>query len=1396
MKKEASFNEYYEEESNIVNEKIKREANEQNILKTIMRHPKLSKIFHQMRNLLDTSLKKIALQKDEEGNFLMDAYLPLDILRLYNGLEIHNLNKAFSKFANGFTLEAFIILSFRLLDIKREHSPYALLGMINLFQSLTIKRGKTTLSFQDFLNSFIKIQSIVTDNKMYISDNQKHSRFATLPVHDRIHHDNPIKNAYFSPEEKILLSLDEVAEDIRIYNQNAELKGRILPDKSKHLHKGAVFIDFAWAENLKMVGATYQDCRIGFFHFEDKFSKESVYLTKTLQVKIWYIQFCKKWITCDPFNRLYTWNDAKEELEELHLFSFKISDVVGIPPLRSLAIATFERKITIWDIEKNAVMFIMKLNESSAHTLKYSLRQNLLFVSTFEKHVKVFTIDIANDYTVIGRLDHPTAVTSIEIFDDENMVVTCDEDGNIKTWDSRTFKNIQQSKLNSLHAPSKIVEMKSTGRFCVMTNRLNFFTFSNKVSLEKSVKIIPKIGFSTETEEIMVSLSHDIRLFDMKYGVLSEIYDKDMFNISDKLVYVKRSKKHDRLFFADEHGYVKQLAYSNENAPSYNNFRPFSTDASSYKLDDEFDLLIVWNKNVLKIYRYEDKNQHSLVRSIEFPKGHFITQAKLFKPKLVLAIIINNSYVFFLNYQKFLSQGVFFNEIKETVKEKSISPHPRLKLRSLGSSIYKKSAKSSSWESPRNQRTSDEVTTDDKEYESPNKNEYRNNQDDQLVIPSSAKKEVNVEEILDIIFIPGYDCFAILDGKCELYLVGHNDFGEFRSKIHVKLEAKKDYPGYTYSKISIKLLDIEKLIEEKLVDPKHILRTYSSPREPGGKPYHYYLIIADSEHRIMMCNLKDAIESNFSSYEKSERLLQPYHSCEIQVTQNMFDDVVNKARTRNNQNDCTDEHYIPATNTHAWKAHSTHILDFKLVTFSSLLLLTLAQDCSLKVWSLKGELLCNLYINDFKKTVWNIQKHSDEKRIHVCSKIKEVTNSIYEKYQKEISEGLHKGLTEVIEEDLSKSDDNSPKKKDTNFGFEDNEYVTSQALYLLGRDRELFEKDSSNKLWYYPDLGIKKETSTMKTDKSVPENATPYTKSLAKKLDAIVLAKTKSLHNLDLRFKSTNSTQKNADREAVRQKFSKRVEAFHLRLNDKNSSLLTPQPKIIDYMEYYNNSKNDNSHRSSKTNLISLSNRSPTERLDRKSQRSTLIQDLDTRRKLIKNMKSTIPLTESVINKSKMITSKDYSPQIESSLNISKSTQNITTTKDLISREDLKNVVFGNRRFLTDYGDNEDFDLVNESSPINHDRSHRNITISHNYKDMYIPVLKPPEEKKRTKLPPIQYDVALDKELTKKMDSLQKLIKQMHSSKKEPELEEIVNDIEKIKSNRKSQMLMHLNNLS
>ena len=185
---------------------------------------------------LNGSLQELANQKKKNQDvYLLDVYQPIDVLKLFHGLEIHNMSKAFHKFKNGISLDTFIIVSLRILDVKFDHAPHLVLGLKNLFAFLTRNsQNRDVLSFKEFIDYFMKMQTLTPDLKAVFQSEEKNIKFRYLPGLDVVHHDRPIRTAYFFSEQKLLFSLDEISDHVKIFGSEGQFKGKIMAEKRKH----------------------------------------------------------------------------------------------------------------------------------------------------------------------------------------------------------------------------------------------------------------------------------------------------------------------------------------------------------------------------------------------------------------------------------------------------------------------------------------------------------------------------------------------------------------------------------------------------------------------------------------------------------------------------------------------------------------------------------------------------------------------------------------------------------------------------------------------------------------------------------------------------------------------------------------------------------------------------------------------------------------------------------------------------------------------------------------------------------------------------------------------------------------------------------------------------------
>lgn len=81
---------------------------------------------------------------------------------------------------------------------------------------------------------------------------------------------------------------------------------------------------------------------------------------------------------------------------------------------------------------------------SSAHSLAFSERMNLIFSAGFDQSILIWGLDEVNqDYNKIGRIEVSNpgiSVSAIQCFDEFGLLVTLDESGMMRCWDIEKWK--------------------------------------------------------------------------------------------------------------------------------------------------------------------------------------------------------------------------------------------------------------------------------------------------------------------------------------------------------------------------------------------------------------------------------------------------------------------------------------------------------------------------------------------------------------------------------------------------------------------------------------------------------------------------------------------------------------------------------------------------------------------------------------------------------------------------------------------------------------------------------------------------------------------------------------------------------------------------------------------
>ena len=1419
-----------------IEEMKKLEAVEKRAIVNLIHHYRVSEYLDFTKEFFKQSLQTIATAKSSDNKFLMDKYLPINILKMFNGLEIHNLNKAFSKFRNEITLEMFLIIGLRILDIPKDDSPYVFLGMMNLYYSLTAQRGKKTLNFRDFLNNFIRVQSMFSEHKGYVNEENRTMRFAISYLQDNSHHESPIKNAHYSKILKIFFCLDEGANHIRVYSSNGEFKKNIKLDEKKHGKRSIMIImDCGWSESKKKLAVCSQDLTVSFFSHEENFLKEDCYFTTTLHTDVWYVEFCDLWFTTDTLYSLYYWDSQCQQNKVYTKFGSKISHVIEMATLGLIGIASFDKKVVFYNPQKNVVALTINIDSCSAHTLKFSKEYSLLFAATFGHVFKVYQVDKARDYTQVAKLETPATTTAIEIFEDYNMIVTCDDEGNLKSWDYRTFKSLQHYMLHSNCPVSKIIHVEGTKKFCVVTNRLNFFDFGQVVvNSEKNHQLVPSIQYIPEKEEIVVGLSGDIRVFSLRYGILSEIYDKELYNIDDgkKLVYFKKGTQSNNIFYVDYRGFVRQLMFST-NTKANAGFQPFKIDNANFIYDEACSLLVTWHKNNLLIYRYEiSTHTHILLRSISLPEPYHFTLVKVYKSRQILVTVLNHSLMLVWGFHKLEVCGAFINcdkSIKLELDDPVLTADTRTPKRSPFH-FASANRESGGFSSPRHNESNlsrplqkrkplPEETRPSLRLKNLEAQKVTNTESENKLLSQQTQEN----EILTILFVENYNCFLMIDGQYNLYLVEQDGFQSFGTKVHIKIPVTTTSTDYSYVEAKIKAIDFKPLLENKSIDLTEIGHLYQElTPNCKDKDMQYLLFLCDSENQIIVFNLNPVLSKHFKPSLGDAKEKQPFHTCVIEYTETNIQYFTDKANSNNKSNLSKFTFDLPSENISIWRAgRDGPIVAMRPAAFNTIVILTLNQNAFLKVWNIQGKLLGSLNVKDTKSTIWNINQYNTQQRVEAFQKTKQVFQEIYTKYEKDIENGLKNALDAKFSQKV-KSEfllqeaqsllqlKDSPKKRTTTQPkskvikekvepkeFKDDE-ATIKAQYVLDRDKNLYlrknanEDDDSVQVLMKRLETIQNVSHKLHTIKAGLASSVNYIQSLSKKLGDVATLPNGDAFDDPVRLRKKASLLKKYKSAKTNPLKLEASTARDLPELDKKINLHSPKDSLpsshksearkplytdVDYLDIYNQVKNQELTPKQPIDFDALQPKSEMQKAlprrnapIRTAQRSNLLKDLDSNMKKVKNLSSNTNVKKNLIKISQYLREDDHLENKHRSQIEKEPGMNSSTLSPYPSVR-LPNINTGQ--------------LVNTSMDARFQDPKEKLSFMAESKI----------RKKANLANSLEYDPQLDREIIEKMNALDKLNRKAGSKvtdiiKKKPYLE-VASEIDSIKNSRGKSLQSH-----
>ena len=160
-----------------------------------------------------------------------------------------------------------------------------------------------------------------------------------------------------------ILCLDKITTSLTIYLPNGKFWKRSIINESEHL-QSAQILSVAWSNSEKRIGACLQDKSISFWDYKESFDYEHLFYKndKVVYNNIWFVEYCKTWITSDLKNFLYKWDMNKGipiKFPKVH--EQLITCLREISSISSIAVSSLDKKIVLWNLLDCCVITIFNM---------------------------------------------------------------------------------------------------------------------------------------------------------------------------------------------------------------------------------------------------------------------------------------------------------------------------------------------------------------------------------------------------------------------------------------------------------------------------------------------------------------------------------------------------------------------------------------------------------------------------------------------------------------------------------------------------------------------------------------------------------------------------------------------------------------------------------------------------------------------------------------------------------------------------------------------------------------------------------------------------------------------------------------------------------------------------
>lgn len=321
--------------------------------------------------------------------------------------------------------------------------------------------------------------------------------------------------------------------------------------------------------------------------------------TREHQLGVWFLEGEDTWVSTDSKGLISFWDIAEQKMQAnirvpLMYAESKVLELAEVNHLKLLAASTSEQTTYFYSLTELKLVMKLKLDSCGFNCMKYSEKFQVLLVSGYENVTNVFTFTPQIDIQCVGRLvGHSGIVEAVELVKDSVMAITADDKGVAKLWDLRKLACIQTIILDNRANIRAILHLSNQDKLAFVGDRINSLMFEPDTAQTK-IKESPypfSFDLNEETGLLYIATKNEVRVLSLWDGRVKKVFENLLeFDQGDELTYFKFLPKRGIFILGDFNG---RLGFFNSTTSKViRSFHPHNGAITAIGYDFDYEMVM------------------------------------------------------------------------------------------------------------------------------------------------------------------------------------------------------------------------------------------------------------------------------------------------------------------------------------------------------------------------------------------------------------------------------------------------------------------------------------------------------------------------------------------------------------------------------------------------------------------------------------------------------------------------------------------------------------------------------------------------------------------------------------------------------------------------------------